>query len=552
MRSPHRLPSIPARIRTSALTFALLGAGISGPQAESVEDLFGLEEEAPVSSAETPDSDDAAATATKAPAPATAADAEAEPGTVDDLFGIDEAPAADAPDGETEPGTVDDLFGIDEVPAAPEPGTVEAPAALASTRPLHPADAPREYPPVFGFLQSEFAYTYAGAGHVQQWRQVIELGSKGSYGPHISWFTSIRANVDPTYAANDRFPDSVARDQGAELMARDMYLDFSRGGIDFRFGRQQIIWGEMVGLFFADVVSARDLRQFVLPDFDMLRMPQWAIRAERYGEWAGGDIHAEFIFIPFMTYDDIGVVGAEYFPFRPVAGPGQRIDIREDRRPENELEQAGYGARLNYLKNGWDAATFFYTAASLSPAFGRSVTPGPLTVITFTPERNREYQLGATLAKDAFGGIFKAEAVYTANRLFENIDLRDADGLSTQNVLSWVAAMEFNIRGNTRLTVQGFQNIHTNHEVGVVPEEVENGYTLLIATRALHPDIEPEILYVSSLNRLDSMFQAKVNWDASANVRLVTGVDFFEGGPLGFFGRYDQTDRVYLEGRYSF
>ncbi|HAZ60045.1 MAG TPA: hypothetical protein DCY89_00565, partial [Gammaproteobacteria bacterium] len=307
-----------------------------------------------------------------------------------------------------------------------------------------------------------------------------------------------------------------------------------------------------VGLFFADVVSARDLRQFVLPDFDMLRMPQWAIRAERYGEWAGGDIHAEFIFIPFMTYDDIGVVGAEYFPFRPVAGPGQRIDIREDRRPENELEQAGYGARLNYLKNGWDAATFFYTAASLSPAFGRSVTPGPLTVITFTPERNREYQLGATLAKDAFGGIFKAEAVYTANRLFENIDLRDADGLSTQNVLSWVAAMEFNIRGNTRLTVQGFQNIHTNHEVGVVPEEVENGYTLLIATRALHPDIEPEILYVSSLNRLDSMFQAKVNWDASANVRLVTGVDFFEGGPLGFFGRYDQTDRVYLEGRYSF
>ncbi|HAZ60735.1 MAG TPA: hypothetical protein DCY89_04080, partial [Gammaproteobacteria bacterium] len=251
MRSPHRLPSIPARIRTSALTFALLGAGISGPQAESVEDLFGLEEEAPVSSAETPDSDDAAATATKAPAPATAADAEAEPGTVDDLFGIDEAPAADAPDGETEPGTVDDLFGIDEVPAAPEPGTVEAPAALASTRPLHPADAPREYPPVFGFLQSEFAYTYAGAGHVQQWRQVIELGSKGSYGPHISWFTSIRANVDPTYAANDRFPDSVARDQGAELMARDMYLDFSRGGIDFRFGRQQIIWGEMVGLFFA-------------------------------------------------------------------------------------------------------------------------------------------------------------------------------------------------------------------------------------------------------------------------------------------------------------
>jgi hypothetical protein len=511
--------------------------------AERVEDLFGLEETpAPAATAATTDE----------------AEPEAEPGSAEDLFGLEEAPAAegaDAPtaEGEAEAGTVDDLFGIEEDPAAPAPAAEPAPeaATAALARPLHPADAPRDYPPVFGFLQSEFAHNYA-AGYVQQWRQVIEVGSKGSYGPHIRWFTSVRANFDPTYANNERFPDAVAVDQGFELMARDMYLDFSRGGIDFRFGRQQIIWGEMVGLFFADVVSARDLRQFVLPDFDMLRMPQWALRAERYGQWQGGDLHAEVIYIPFMTYDDIGVVGAEYFPFRPVAGPGQTIRIREDRRPENELEHAGYGARVNYLKGGWDAATFFYTAPSLSPAFGRSVTPGPVTLITFTPQRNREYQLGATLAKDAFGGIFKAEAVYTANRLFENIDPADADGLSTQNVLAWVAAMEFNFRGDTRFTVQGFQNVHTNHERGVIPEEVENGYTLLLATRALHPDIEPEILYVSSLNRHDSMFQAKVSWDATANFRLVSGVDFFEGGPLGFFGRYDQTDRVYLEARYSF
>jgi len=50
--------------------------------------------------------------------------------------------------------------------------------------------------------------------------------------------------------------------------------------LGFRLGRQHIVWGEMVGLFFADVVSAKDMRQFILPDFDMIRIPQWAARAE--------------------------------------------------------------------------------------------------------------------------------------------------------------------------------------------------------------------------------------------------------------------------------
>ena len=70
---------------------------------------------------------------------------------------------------------------------------------------------------------------------------------------------------------------------------RETYLDVSAGDWDFRLGRQQIVWGEMVGLFFADVVSAKDLREFVLPDFDYLRIPQWSVRTEYFK----GDFHGE-------------------------------------------------------------------------------------------------------------------------------------------------------------------------------------------------------------------------------------------------------------------
>jgi hypothetical protein len=500
------------RHRQVALRLALWLALLpSAPAlAESVDELFDLESDPPAAETEpTPP----AASEDSADATAPAADA---------VPADSEAAAASS-----EPDSLNELFGEDVAPAPQE--------ASAASR-------------FFGFYQSEFAYTYAEPGHVQQFRQVLEVGSKGQFSPQVRWYASVRLNFDPTYGSNDFYPERVVNDQDAEVMARETYLDIGRGDFEFRLGRQHIIWGEMVGLFFADVVSARDLRQFVLPDFDTLRMPQWAARAEYFK----GNFHAEAVWIPFMTYDDIGEPGAEYFPFRPTVPAPFGTVIRSDQRPDNEIEQGGYGLRANYLAGGWDGAVFLYSAPSLSPAFGRSISLLPTPVITFTPERQREYQLGGTLAKELDFAIFKTEVIYTRDRLFESADPAETDGLVAQDLVDYVAALEFSFAEDTRFTVQGFQRQYLNHDTGIIPDRIESGFTLLLSTRALHPDLEPEILYVSSLNRKDSMFQAKLSWDAAQNVRLVSGVDIFEGRPTGIFGRYDSTDRAYIEGRYSF
>ena len=63
----------------------------------------------------------------------------------------------------------------------------------------------------------------------------------------------------------------------------------------------------MVGLFFADVVSARDLREYLLPSFDIIRLPQWAARAEYFF----GDSKLELVWIPVPTFDNIGKPGSE-------------------------------------------------------------------------------------------------------------------------------------------------------------------------------------------------------------------------------------------------
>ena len=107
----------------------------------------------------------------------------------------------------------------------------------------------------------------------------------------------------------------------------------SVGDWDLRIGRQNIIWGEVVGIFVADVVSAQNQLEFILPPFDIIRIPQWAAR----GEYFFGDSHLELIWIPYPTYNDIGKPGADFYPVQPGSTPAGLLAVfsgRSDTRPQ--------------------------------------------------------------------------------------------------------------------------------------------------------------------------------------------------------------------------
>ena len=395
-----------------------------------------------------------------------------------------------------------------------------------------------------GFYQNDLAYTYAGEKHWSRFNNTLDLSGQGRTANGMGWKLGGRVYYDPIYDRTDYYPSAVRQDQRFEAMIREAYVDLAAGDWDFRLGRQHIVWGEMVGLFFADVVSAKDLRQLVLPDFDMIRLPQWAARAEYFS----GDFHLEGVWIPYMTYDDIGKPGAEFYPFNPPAIPGFQTIIAKDKKPTG-LDEAAYGARISWIKNGWDVSGFYYTANDPAAAFSRQTS---LTTITYQPIHQRIHRLGATLGKDLGPMVLKGEAVYTRDKLLNTLDPADTDGLVKQNTFDYIVGLEWSFPQETRFNVQFFQRWFPNHNAGIVPDKTESGVSLLFSTQALHPKLEPEILLVRSLNRNDWSAQFKLTWKLDGNWRLATGVDIFEGPANGLFGAFDDKDRVYTEVRYSF
>lgn len=482
------------------------------------------------------------------------------PDTKETLFGTmpDESKPDSAEIKAVLPESKDALFGSDIDTTSPGKTTDPAPLpdsketlfgaaaglpVAKQTQPSKPSASAR------GYIQTEIARTYADPDHWSKAMGRLEVGTQGRLGQGKQWKISGRIDYNAVYDLTDFYQSQVQNDQRAEFNLRETYLDFSSGDWDWRLGRQHIVWGEMVGLFFADVVSAKDLREFVLPDFQVLRIPQWAARSEYFKD----DFHAEVIWIPLPSYDNIGKPtdfskpgsGADFYPYPPSIVP---MTIQAEDKPNASLSHGNFGVRITQLTKGWDLSAFYYTSMNSYPTWYRD----PVVKTTFSPRHDRIWQFGGTLGKDLGDFVLKAEAVYTNGRRLNLVtNLLDSDGVVKQNTLDWAVGLDFNPGLETRVNTQLYQSYTFRHDTDTIPDKSETGVSLLV-NHKLPNNWQAEILLVHSLNRSDWMARPKAIWEFQPNWKMSVGLDMF-GGPVdGLFGQYDQQDRAYVEIRHDF
>ena len=467
----------------------------------------------------------------------------------------------------SKPATRDSLFA--DPPAADKPKS--APASKPTSRDsLFADDAPAKDKPQSGsawrgFVQGEVARAYRDPDHWSKARLRADVTRQGQFSENVKWKIGGRFDYDAAYDQSNFYAPDVRRDQRYEFTFRENYLDISTGGNwELRFGRQHVVWGEMVGLFIADVVSARDMREFILPEpeLQMLRIPQWAARAEYFGK----NMKAELLWIPVPSFDDIGkpgvppgipgfkgAYGADFYPY-PIPGPGGSLFLGED-RPSHKLSNTNYGVRVSALKSGLDFSGFYYHSLDVVPTFYRQVLPGPapgLPVFLYQPRHDKIDQFGGTVSKDLGSAVFKAEAVYTTGRKFNVTRVAQPNGLVKQDIVDYALGLDFPLPRDARLNVQFFQRAHLDHDPDTLQRKYESGASVLVDTIKLAPNLEARMLLVHSLNRSDWLVRPKVIWTFEKNWRLSVGADIFGGPPVGLFGRYDNNDRIYSELRYSF
>ena len=401
---------------------------------------------------------------------------------------------------------------------------------------------------VRGRLAEEFAYRLHDPGDVSKLKTLGWLEGKYTFSEAANLRVAARGYYDAVFAATDRYPDNVVRNQEKELELREAILSVSHGNVDVRLGRQQIVWGEAISTFVTDVVNPKDFREFVLPDFTELRIPIWALDAQ----WRlARNVTLEGVWTPDTTHNRLPKKGAE-FQFQTVdyrfRNPVVRLPDDED---QFSLGRSEGGLRLSVLREGWDVSLIYYDQADKTPVlFQRrvpNIPPRP-SQIALEPEHPRLHIVGATLAKSLEPVVVRAEVAVSVGKRYESSNPLDPDGVVRRDTIDYLVGVDFPLFWDVDAALQLSQKILTGDATNLtkpgVQGQVTSSLALRLTTGFFDNTLNPSILFVVGLERADFRLSPRLDWVLSGSVTMAIGADIFEGTRRTLYGQFDRNDRV--------
>jgi len=417
---------------------------------------------------------------------------------------------------------------------------------------LDSIDEPSKFS-IDGDFRNETAYRIDKPHHFSKIKNSLNLKASGKLSSNSSYFIGTRFSYDAVFDLTDNYNNNVENDQRVMADVRDAYFDLGFGNFDLRLGNQQIVWGQAVGLFFADIVNPKDLREYILPDLDQIRIPVLAANIEYYYN----SLYFQIIFIPFPEFNEFGKQGSEFDFSKPLYDQNADIILNDPLEPSNSLDNSELGFRISKLTDGWDYSLFYLYDIYNFPVSYRTISLNPPgsqhpATITYLPEYERMHRVGSTFSKEIMDAILKGEFIYTDKMFFQSSDNADLDGIEKSDSFDWLLGVDYTFFNSLETNFQLMQNIILDYKSSMTQREYTTAFSIWLKTGFFENLIEPELFFVSSLNQRDYLFRPKITYNHNDRVKFRFGADIFYGEMDGTFGIFDENDRVYLEMLYNF
>ena len=354
-----------------------------------------------------------------------------------------------------------------------------------------------------------------------------------------------------------------------EAELRELYLEIVYEDFDFRFGRQQVVWGESLGLRILDVLNPQDFREFILDDFIDARIPLWGSRVDyTFEDWVLEGVW-------FLDFEDNRLTdqGSEW-QFRNVPLPGLPVEtpfppfpsvqVAKTKKPQDgRFSDSEVGFRVaRFLRNMDVSLNYFYGWGDFPVPFRSTIGPNQFLI---APRHERFHLLGGTFnyAFDVF--VIRGEGGLKLGEHFVSTDPREGDGVKQREFLSYVLGLDWTVNDNLTANFQFFQNVIFNKPKDVPDEAVNNIVSVFLRADFLNETLFPQFVALYGINFGDFLLRPLVEYQINDFLTVKLGIDVFLGSRSGLFGQYaapagrlrdnhftGQNDRIFLEVKRSF
>jgi len=341
----------------------------------------------------------------------------------------------------------------------------------------------------------------------------------------------------------------------AYFTMRELYLDLYFNNFDIRIGKQQVVWGKADGVFITDIVSPLNLTEFLLPDFDEIRIGVIATKIDYYI----GNSTIEAIWIPQFTptlrpaSNSIWYIQPD-FPAPPTFDWSKSTINPSLENSEFFLKYSTMTSKIDFdvmAAYTWDDNPTMH----IQKEFGMDTTVVPpqpeLIGLNITPQHHRLTVFGGSFSSEIKGVILRGEAAYYNGKYFQTLDPLAEDALIQKDYLHYVVGLDFNI-GSVKLSTQFIQQYILDYDDMIDNVKALNTATFLARYDMFRETLHLELFSYVGLTNGDALIRPKITYDFDDSFSILTGANIFVGNRDGMFGQYQDNSMIYLKIKYNF
>jgi hypothetical protein len=426
--------------------------------------------------------------------------------------------------------------------------------------------SPNLYADMSGTWQHKLAQSLPFSEHkAQKFESVIQPEWQDSIGV-VDWTVRIRARVDSEnkLGSFDKRPNSfssingsVASQEHAQVSLREVYLDgeiyddLTLPDMEWRIGKQQVVWGQADGLKVLDMVNPQSYREFILDDFEDSRIPLWMVNLTLI---LGDSATLQLLWIPDTTYHELAepstlyeISAPEKTPFiKPT--PLQSVALSTLDKPSKAFKDSDVGFRYQVFWDGWDITLNYLHYYQDLPVFYQDKTA---TKIEINPTYERSHLIGSSVS-NVFGDFtLRAEAGYQTDT-YHSANLKKNNGVNHHQELSSILGIDWQGLEETFISIQWFRSQLFSYSSSTIRDKTDQTLSLLVRKHFDNQIWKAEILSLHSVNHDDGLIRPKAAYFWFSNLEIWAGADLFYGESSGLYGQFDHNDRLVLGFEWGF
>ncbi len=333
---------------------------------------------------------------------------------------------------------------------------------------------------------------------------------------------------------------------------REIYLDLYFNSVDIRIGKQQIVWGKADGVFITDIVSPLNLTEFLLPDFDEIRIGVYAAKFDFYF----GNSTIEAIWKPIYAGNLLPPSNSIWY--RPPEFPAPPTFDRSKEDVDTNLENSEIYLKYSLSSSAIDFDVMGAYTWDQNPSmhvekqFGQDSLGNPILVgLLITPEHHRLSIIGGSFTSTIKSFVIRGEAAYYNGKYFQTANPLAEDALTKKDYLHYVVGLDYGV-GSLKLSAQFIQKYIMDYDNYIDEDEFQNTMTFLARYDAARETLHFELFSYIGLNYGDALIRPKVTYDFADGFSILLGSNIFVGDDRGMFGRYDNNSMLYTKIKYNF